>query len=209
MYLFLGALLTGLGLGWLRGGSLERLGQWPLRLAWLLPLALAWEAGIVMVVGREAPSWVLPVHVGANLMLLAVVVANRRLPGLAVIGVGVLMNATVIALNGGLMPQAPETLYVKHRHQDVAIGQHAPQTKDVVLPHDQAHLWWLGDVLPTPPWSPKQTVVSPGDVVVAAGLAWTVMAMMRPGVARRRPVRSTRAVRPMRAMTAMRTVHQI
>lgn len=194
MSLFIAAIVGGLLLGWRRGGSLERLGRRSVRLAWLLPLALAIEAFVVFGSGLEVPPWVLPVHAGANVLLLAVVAANRRLPGMDVIGLGVLLNTTVIALNGGLMPQAPDTLYVKHRDQGVGIGQHAPHTKDVVLPHDQAQLWWLGDVLPTPPWSPVQTVVSPGDVVMAAGLVWAVMGLMRPARPEP-PVRTLRLAR--------------
>jgi hypothetical protein len=113
--------------------------------------------------------------------LLAVVVANRRLPGMPALGLGLLLNATVIALNGGLMPEAPETLHVVHPGEQVAVGQHLPRTKDVVLPHEQARLWWLGDVIATPRGFPAPAVCSAGDLVVAAGLAWTVIGLMRRG----------------------------
>jgi hypothetical protein len=166
-------------LGWLAGGSLEVLGRRSVRWLWLVPLALAVEIVIVRGVGREVPPWVWPAHVAAYVALLTVVVANRRLPGMPALGLGLLLNATVIALNGGLMPQSPETLRVTHAGEEIAVGQHIPRSKDVVLPHQQARLWWLGDVITPPRGFAVPAVFSAGDLVVAAGLAWTVMGLMR------------------------------
>jgi hypothetical protein len=173
------AIVVGLLAGWLRGGSLDTLSRSGLRLLWLVPLSLAAELFIVHGVGREVPPWVWPLHVGAYALLMAIVVANWWLPGMRLIGVGLLMNAMVIALNGGLMPEAPETLHVKHAGEALSIGQHPASTKDIVLPRDQTRLWWLGDNIASPPGFPVQTVVSVGDLVVATGLAWTVGALMR------------------------------
>ena len=53
-------------------------------------------------------------------------------------------------------------------------------TKDIVVPRDQMRLPWLGDVIATPASWPVQTVVSLGDIVVAAGLASTVQGLMQP-----------------------------
>jgi len=179
MTLFAAAIVAGLLLGWLLGGSMETLGRSTVRLIWLAPLALAVEAVIVRLVGLDVPPWVWPVHMAVYAALLVVVAANWRLPGISMLGLGLLLNATVIALNGGLMPEAPETLHIKHSGEQVAIGQHPPHSKDVVLPRDQARLWWLGDVITPPPEFPVQLVISAGDLFVATGIAWTIVGLMR------------------------------
>ena len=179
MTLFGVAIVIGLLGGWLCGGHFVHLGSWPFRLGWLVPVALGAEFYIALGIGRTVPPWVLPLHLGAYALLIVVVLVNRQLPGMPVLALGLALNALVIGLNGGLMPEDPQTLHVKHRGEELSVGQHPPQTKDVVLPHDQARLWWLGDVLDSPPGFPVQTVVSPGDVIIAVGLAWVVAGLMR------------------------------
>lgn len=170
----------GLICGWLRGGGLEHLGRAHVRWLWIVPAAFAIQVFIALGLGTAVPPWVFPVHLGTYFVLGAFMVANWRHRGLRIMSVGLAMNALVIALNGGLMPQSPETLYLKHPGETYQVGDHVARTKDVVLPREQTRLWWLSDVLASPPWSSVQTVMSVGDVVLAIGLAWTVQELMQP-----------------------------
>jgi hypothetical protein len=172
--------LAGLIAGWASGGSLERLGSARLRLIWLAPLALAGQLYLVRALRTEVPWWVWSLHVGSYALLLAVVLANRRLPGLPVMGLGLLLNAAVIAANGGLMPQAPETAQLRHAGEALAVGRPIPGTKDVLLPRQATHLWWLSDYIVLPSGGHRPLVTSPGDIVLALGLAATVYGLMRP-----------------------------
>jgi Family of unknown function (DUF5317) len=174
------AVVAGLVAGWATGGSLARLGSARLRLVWLAPLALGAQLYLVRAVGSEVPWWVWPVHVGSYALLLAVVLANRRLPGLPVIGLGLLLNAAVIGANGGLMPQAPETAQLRHPGDVLVIGRPIPNSKDVLLPRQATRLWWLSDFVVVPSGGHRPLVASPGDVVLALGLAVTVCGLMRP-----------------------------
>ncbi|MGH2355719.1 MAG: DUF5317 domain-containing protein [Chloroflexota bacterium] len=174
------AILAGVLAGWMRGGQLWAIGAARIRLAWLIPLGLAAQVVMIGATGLDVPWWVLPLHLATYALLFTTIVANWRMSGLPVIGVGLLMNALVIFSNGGLMPQAPETLHVMHAGEEIAIGQHIPRSKDVLLPRAQTHLWWLSDVVTMPRGSPVQMVFSLGDVVVALGLAWTVRGLMQP-----------------------------
>lgn len=177
--LFAVALLVGLAIGWVRGGTLATLGNVRLRLMWLAPVALLAEAYMMSRAGMSVPWWVLPVHLGAYTLLMVMVVANRSLAGMLVVGFGLMLNALVIGANGGLMPQAPETHYVKHAGQTILTGQRVPRSKDVSLPREQTRLWWLSDILVTPRGLPVQAVLSLGDLVLAAGCGWVVQGLMQ------------------------------
>ncbi len=193
MSLFLAAVVAGLLIGWLRGGSLAALGNARIRALWLVLPAFAVELYLAVGLGRDVPWWVLPLHLGANALLLGVVLLNRRMPGMALLALGLVLNLVVIAANGGLMPVSTELWAARHAAEPVAIGQHPPQTKDIVLPHDQARLWWLGDVLALPEGSPVRLIASAGDLVIAVGLVIVLQGLMQAGRLAPRRRRSGRA----------------
>jgi hypothetical protein len=169
-----GALLA----GWLRHGRLAAIGEARLRWLWLAPLALVVQVVLVRSIDGVIPWWVLPVQMGTYALLLAVVVVNRRHVGLPLLGLGLLMNATVMAANGGMMPQAPETARRRHTETVLVVGEHIPGTKDVLLPRQATRLWWLSDYVLLPTWGMRSMVCSPGDLVLAAGFAATVFRIM-------------------------------
>jgi hypothetical protein len=179
MSVFVPAILLGLLIGAIRGGSFVALGGAKLRWLWLVPVALLVAGYISRGVGLEAPWWVFPLHMAAYALLVAFMVVNRRVAGMPIMAVGLALNALVIGANGGLMPQGPETIHVKHPNETFLPGQHLRQTKDVVLPRDATRLWWLSDVLVTPEELPVRTVMSVGDVLVAVGLTWCVQGLMQ------------------------------
>jgi hypothetical protein len=99
--------------------------------------------------------------------------------GTGLVAVGLLANALVVGLNGA-MPVS-----------DAALGRAGVSTQDIVSGEDPRHelagqgtrLRSVGDVIPVAlPLRPE--VVSPGDVLVAAGLAQLVVVGMRRRVAR-------------------------
>jgi hypothetical protein len=96
---------------------------------------------------------------------------NRAIPGVLVVAAGALMNLLAMALHGGAMPIRADVL--------AAVGQLAePGTrlmgsKDVVVA--ASPLWLLSDWLVVMS-EPYALVVSPGDIVVVAGiLCWLVL----------------------------------
>lgn len=173
------ALVIGLLAGWARGGSLAAIGAARVRLLWLVPVPLGAQVALVRTLNLDVPWWVWPVHLMAYLLLATVVLVNRHIPGMALVGVGLAMNASVILVNGGLMPQGPETVHLNHGGEVIAFGQHIPHSKDVLLPRESTRLWWLSDyiVLHIKGWRPL--VASPGDFVLTSGLAVIVSGLMR------------------------------
>jgi len=109
---------------------------------------------------------------------------------LCVAAFGVGLNLLVISANGGYMPRSTEASATVGRPvETIADGQ---RLANVGILSDATRLPWLGDVLPEPQWLPLSNVLSVGDVLLAAGLAWwafrlTTVAALRLSPARVRP----------------------
>ncbi len=115
---------------------------------------------------RTGAVWIL---VLSNLAIAGFILANARLPGMLLAGLGLAMNLTVIVANGampvstkaastsGLSPP-PEGSAFKHEQMD----------SETIVP-------WLGDVVPVPVLG---EVWSGGDFVLALGIARFIYARM-------------------------------
>ncbi|CAN5163083.1 hypothetical protein BH18ACT5_BH18ACT5_07540 [soil metagenome] len=149
----------------LRGGRLSNLGDIHLRLWWLLPLGFAMQLA-----ARYVPDDRAGLGVGLILVsyvpLVILVLLNRDRPGLWLAGIGVLMNFTVIFINGG-MPVLSEAAEVASGFApgDPVIAE---SYKHVVLNRD-SWLPFLADVIPIRIANYGQ-VLSLGDVFLAFGL---------------------------------------
>lgn len=124
------------------------------------PLAMAWG------------PWLFAVTlVGIILVLLrnARTMPFARMPlWLAALGVG--LNLLVITINGGYMPRSTEASAAVGRPvETIADGQ---RLANVSALSDSTRLPWLGDVLPEPNWLPFSNVLSVGDLLLTAGVAW-------------------------------------
>jgi hypothetical protein len=100
---------------------------------------------------------------------------NRDVPGTAVVAVGIGLNLLVMGFHGGSMPIRADVL--------AAFGQVArPGTvlvgsKDVVI--DSSALWLLSDWIILAHGA-KKVVVSPGDLIIVAGVGWWLLFSHRP-----------------------------
>lgn len=146
----------------LRGGRFRRIPEADLRLTWLLFVGL----GLQLIVDAAAARGHLEGNAGYGLLLasqLLVVgwtIANWWRPGMLLIFLGLALNATVMAANGA-MPVAPEAIAaIGLEGAEVPPGKHELLTEDTRLP-------FLADIWPLPP---IRTIISVGDVVLAAGL---------------------------------------
>ena len=172
MLLAVCALLAGLALGRLRGGSLESLGGLPLR-----GRRLAVAALLVQAVGTLVGGPFHPLGLAASAgLLVAFLAANRGVRGTGLVALGLLANAVVVVANGA-MPVS-ERAAARAGLPPTALGADLDSRHELM--DDATRLPLLGDVVPVPlPVRPE--VVSPGDVLVAAGLAQLVVMGMQPG----------------------------
>lgn len=168
MPLALATLVLAVAVSLLRGGRLGRLAAAQLRWNWLLFAGVGIQVVVDVAAGRGIVSGAVT-YVGIALSqaaVLAWVLANRRRPGVALIGLGLLLNVVVIGANGAMPVDpgvAPEGAAL-----DVAPGKHEFLTEDTRLP-------WLADVIPV---APIRTIVSVGDIVLALGVAVLVHHLM-------------------------------
>ena len=191
MSLVVAVLLTGLLLGWFAGGSLNRLGGVELRQRRLVVAGLLVQLAGTVVGGPFYPAGL----VLSVLLVLAFLARNRGLRGTGLVALGLLANAVVVGANGA-MPVSPQATA---RAGVATAGLVADPRHE--LADERTRLSWLGDVVPVPlPYRPE--VVSPGDVLVAAGLAQLVVVGM---LAWRAAVPVDRDGRARRALPAVGT----
>jgi hypothetical protein len=157
MQVALVAAVVGIVAGYATGGRLRHLVEHPVSLWPLLVLGVA-----LQVLASNGT-----VLTGALLCLLAFCLANLRLVGMAVVAVGLALNALVIAANGA-MPVRPAAL------ARADVEAQIEGTRRLEAPGDR--LTFLGDVLPV---RPLGLVLSFGDLIVAVGTADVVVHLMR------------------------------
>ena len=169
MFLAYVAILS-LGVALARGGSLLAFGQVRFRFGFVLLLALVLKIAVYSTLGAQllgTSPWGRIGQVVVSLALLAVIMANRDLPGFWIIGLGILLNFLVILANGGSMPVSiagaqrlgyPTDPTLFHQQYGVA----------VVLQSEGVRLGFLGDVIVLPSFLPAK-VISIGDLILAIG----------------------------------------
>ena len=160
--MLISAVAAGLLLGVLFGGHLRNMASLAIRWPWLLGLAI-----VLRLAAPLAPLVPLPFYLASFSAILVVVLVNRGIPGMPLIGIGALSNLAVVALNGG-MP--------------VDLG--AVAVAGASAPHDPLHLTldagsrlgFLADVIPV---ALVRNVYSAGDILVAAGGFWLPFVKLR------------------------------
>lgn len=170
----LAVLIIAVVVSYLRGGRLGHVADAPLGWTWLLFAGVAVQVAVTIAAGRGwltdagATGWSLLLL--SQLLVVAFLVANRFLPGIWLVAAGLALNAVVIAANGA-MPVDPAAIRaIGMEGEGVPPGKHTLMTEATILP-------WLGDVIPV---RPLRSVISIGDLVLAAGLLPMTHALMRP-----------------------------
>lgn len=127
------------------------------------------------------PEWLtrasaLAIFLVAQSAVAMFLVLNRRLPGMKIALAGLLINMTVIALNGAMpvsesAARSAGTEYLSdQRHVE-----HGLHLRNEIL-DDDTRLPWLSDVIPLPV---IRQVLSVGDVIIGAGIAYLVYKRMK------------------------------
>jgi hypothetical protein len=165
-----------------RKDALNRIAALPLRSAWILLLAIILQIPLL-----RAPA-VMPHDLRLQqallllsyLLLIAFVSLNWRNRGILVVGVGLGLNLLAILSNGGFMPVTAQTLVRINpgsQVQDWTTGVHYPGSKDVIRLPQEIYFWVFSDLLVLPPPFPLPTAFSLGDLVIAAGIIWTLVSL--------------------------------
>jgi Family of unknown function (DUF5317) len=171
---FLDFVAAGVLIGLLLGGRLENLASLPIRSPWLAFTAIALQ---VIAFPSGLLPWSTPDGIARALWLVsyallgALVLRNRKVTGVALVGLGQACNLIAIIANRGQMPVTQSALegagLSYHRHNN-----------SISLGHP--HFAWLVDRWAVPDWLPLGNVYSAGDTLIGVGVLAALVVAMRP-----------------------------
>ena len=184
MFLFFAVIAAALAIAVLIGGDVRRLSQLRIRHIELLLAAFASKVAVALLGTAHTQLSVTaarPLNVIGAVLLLAVVWFNRRIPGAILFGAGLTLNLIVILAFGGRMP-----VLLPHDADPnsavLALLRAGLDPLHVALDHAQG-LWFLGDVFAIPGLGGHSSLVSIGDLLMAAGVAWLIIRCSQRGPA--------------------------
>jgi len=165
------AVVAGLLIGVLTGGSLSRLGDLQFRWAPLIALGmvgqlLLFSTSIGSALGDAAPA----AYIASNLVVLIAVGRNLAIPGMLLVLLGGAANLVTIVANGGFMPVSPEAVAAMGRLPKEGYSN-SKLLEGVVLGP-------LTDIFAMPTWIPLANVFSVGDALIGVGAGIAVVAAM-------------------------------
>lgn len=166
------AVLFGLVLGLLLGGRPSGLAdislRWPaVMLSGLLIQVMLFSDQVSAWIGSAGPS----IYVASTAAVFIAILRNHRLAGMPIVAFGAAGNLSAIVANGGFMPADPGALLALHK-----LAPSVYSNSSVVA---HANLAALTDIFALPTWVPFANVFSVGDVIIAAGVAFVIVAAMR------------------------------
>ena len=176
-------LILAIAAGWLSGLVRAWITKKPYRVpelsrVWLVLVAVLPQLLIFQIpytAGWFSDTWASAVLVISQLVLLGFMWFNRDLIGIRILGLGLVLNLTVILFNNGLMPLAPETAQAIFPDLPPGfwqIGSRPGRSKNILLLTEDTRLAWLSDTILLPEWFPWTRALSPGDVLIALGVFW-------------------------------------
>ncbi len=154
----------------LRGGRLTRLAQAPFRHGYVAVLSLALQIVIFSPLAGKlgVEPWTPYLYVLSLVVLAAWFTLNLRLPGMALIGLGLLLNMTTIAANGGYMP-APAAALERAGMADRLTNPEEFIHNNSIVATEETNLYYLTDIFAIPKEIPLANVFSIGDVFITLG----------------------------------------
>lgn len=166
------ALVACLVVGRLAGGRVQRLASLPLRHAWLFVLGFAAQLLVLMPALSAASGWI---HIFSYGPLFAGVALNFHIRELWIAALGLALNFSVIAANGGKMPTSAGAIRHIGRPELISYLREGRNPRNVLITR-QSRLPLLGDrfVLP-PPYPHQPAVFSAGDVLLTVGVCALVL----------------------------------
>ena len=164
----------------IRGGRFQQLGRLQFRAWYLVLLALGTQLVIFSHWWQRVGSqlWASVLYLLSYLLLSAVVWLNRSIPGILALGAGLILNALVIGANGGRMPASLSALRTAGIVGPDETFETLRQANSTLIDFSTP-LWFLGDIFAVPSKIPLANVFSVGDVLIAGGGAWFMVANTR------------------------------
>jgi hypothetical protein len=184
VFLFFAVIAAALVIAVVIGGDVRRLSQLRIQHIELLLAAFAAKVSVALLGTTHAAAAVnaaRPLNVIGAALLLSAVWFNRRIPGAILFGAGLSLNLIVILTFGGRMPVLiPRN--IDPNSAVLAMLKGGLDPLHVALQHPQG-LWFIGDVFAIPGIGGHSSLVSIGDLLMAAGIAWLIIRCSQPAPA--------------------------
>lgn len=172
--MFIEVLIFSIIIGYILKGSVKNLENIDIKNLYLIFAAFLIEFIIIMCIGkgilvRGTFTYILDLIMYA--LLAVFTYNNRKKPFILLMGVGFLLNAIPIFLNGGAMPVSYEGLKTAGLPQNI--------TKEGLyrLIDENTRMWFLGDVFPLT--FLRNFVISIGDIIAALGMMLFIISGMK------------------------------
>jgi hypothetical protein len=172
--MFIYSLLIGVIIGYIFKGKLRNIETDSIRLVYLIPIGFVIEAFLVLairngILSRGIVSFIVDLIMYTTLFTF--VYANRSNGGILIMGIGFLLNALVIFLNGGAMPVSSTAAEIVGLTEEIS-SQGLYRAVDI-----STRLVYLGDIIPIK--YPSAYVVSIGDIISAIGIIVFIVSGMK------------------------------
>lgn len=170
--LYVYIIIISIVIGLLRKGKLSSLSQISLKRIELIVLACLIQAGLIFLWPKKV-KFVLDYSsyliIFSYIVLLLAVWYNKKLKGMKIIALGIILNVIVIVANSGHMPVLLSSLY-KAGLNDFALVLKEGTYVTHVLITEKTLFGFLADVIPLSPPFPDPSVVSAGDFLMFYGV---------------------------------------
>jgi hypothetical protein len=153
-------------------GDLRALSTLRFRRTWLLVAALLLQILVITVFPGPRTPLRLGAYLGSYALAVAFLFLNRSIPGFWLIGSGAFLNLVAIGANAGVMPATLGALSTAGVSPPGEVFANSAYV-------ESARLWFLGDVFAVPSSWPLANVFSVGDMLIAFGAAWAILATCR------------------------------
>lgn len=176
MFLFFAVIAAALVVAVIVGGDVRRLSHIRVQHPELLIGAFGLKI-VVALLGLAQSELVVniarPLNIVGAALLLAVVWFNRRIPGALLFGAGLALNLAAIVSYAGRMPvvlpRGIDPLSAR-----LAALRNGLDPLHVLLPQPYGP-WFIGDIFSIPSPIGRSSLVSIGDILMAAGIVWLIV----------------------------------
>lgn len=181
MFLFFAVIAGALAIAVLVGGDIRRLSHIRVNRPEFLVAAFVAKVAVALLGtthSQLAINTARPLNIIGAILLLLVVWFNRQIPGAILFGVGLTLNLLVIATFGGRMPVVlPHD--VDPNSAMLILLKSGLDPLHIWLQHPHG-LWFIGDIFTVPSIAGHSSLVSIGDLLMAAGIAWLIVQCSQP-----------------------------
>jgi len=181
MNVIIEAMLLGFIAGKIRGGKLDGLTRFAVRMPFLLIAGFLVYVFSGIMIFLESPFFIenqLYITIGVHLILFAVLFFNLQYRSVWLILLGTLGNFTAVVLNQGKMPLDPVALENAGMHSMLTSLEAGTLHNYISVYEVEGFTTYLGKIFATPEVYPFSQVLTPGDILIAIGLFFLIQRAM-------------------------------